>query len=139
MAFIEKADLGQDIYSELLGGITRDDDEKITTACGEAIDLIDGYLNARYDTDDLFAKTNAERNKTILALARSIAIYKLHKVCNSMTELRQLDYEDAIARLKDIQSGKIILKGAKLAGQTDTVTPTSEISFYSNPKRDNSF
>jgi phage gp36-like protein len=139
MSFIEKADLGQDIYSELLGGITREDDKKITTACGEAIDLIDSYLNAKYDTDDLFSKTEDERNKTILALARTIAIYKLHKVCNSMTDLRQIDYDDAIARLKDLQAGRMVLKGAKLAGQTDEITPTSEISYFSNPKRDNSF
>lgn len=139
MAFIAKTDLDQDIYSEILGGITRSNDAKITTACAEAIDEITGYVCARYDSDDLFSKTEDNRDKTILAIARTITIYKLHKACNSMTELRRVEYEDAVSLLGKIQSGKFILKGAKLEGQTDTVTPTSEVTSFSQTKRNNYF
>jgi len=137
MAFITKTDLSQDIYSEILTGLTRANDAKITTACSEAQSEINGYVCARYDTTDLFGKTGEERNLTILAIARTIAIYKLHKVCNQMNELVRVEYEDAIALLLRIQKGQFIIEGAKLFGQTETVTPTSQIARTGNTKRSN--
>jgi len=145
MAFITKSDLDQDIYSEILTGITRANDAKIATACAEAQDEINGYVCARYDSAALFAITDpAEgepatdtRNKTILALARTIAIYKLHKACNTMPELILVDYEMAIKTLDKIQSGKIILEGAKLVGQTETITPNTQVTRSGNIKRSN--
>lgn len=139
MAFIEKADLGQDIYNEILSGVTRADDSKIAQACTEAQDEINGYVCGRYDSADLFGKTGASRNKTILALARTIAIYKLHKVCNTMTELRRIDYEDAVSLLGKIQSGKFVLEGAKLNGETEDETPSAQVSHYSETRRNNYF
>ncbi len=137
MSFITKDDLGQDIYGEILTGVTRGDDDKIVDACSEAKDEINGYICARYDSADLFEKTGSSRNKTILSIARTIAIYKLHKVCNTMTELRRIDYEDAVKTLEKIQSGKFILEGAKLVGQTATEIPTTQISRSGNTKRNN--
>ena len=137
MAFITKTDLDQDIYNEILSGITRANDAKVSTACAEAQAEINGYLCARYDSTDLFSKTGDNRNKTILAIARTIVIYKLHKVCNSMPELIRLEYEDTIKLLDKIQSGKFILEGAKLVGQTETEIPTTQISRSGNTKRNN--
>lgn len=134
--FIDKTDLDQDIYSEILSGVTRESDEKITQACAEAQAEIEGYICDRYDAADLFSKTGTDRNKTILAIARTIAIYKLHKVCNTMTELRRVDYEDAVSLLGKIQSGKFTLN-AKLVGQTEETTPDSYVTVNSNPKRVN--
>jgi phage gp36-like protein len=137
--FLTKDDLGQDIYSEVLTGVTRGDDEKVAGACLEAIDEINGYICARYDPADLFGKEGDSRNKTILAIARTIAIYKLHKVCNTMTELRRIDYEDAVKTLEKIQSGRFILADAKLAGQTGTTAPETRVSYKSITKRVNHF
>lgn len=140
MAFITKTDLSQDIYSEILTGLTRANDAKITTACTEAVAEINGYVCARYDTEALFAGPGDDgdtRNPTILAIARTIAIYKLYKVCNKMNELARVEYEDAIALLLRIQKGQFILEGAKLLGQTETVTPTSQIARTGNTKRSN--
>lgn len=137
MAFINKDDLSQDIYNEILSGLTRSNDDKIATACAEAVEEIRGYVCARYDSTDLFSKTADERNLTILAIARTIAIYKLHKVCNKMNELVRVEYEDAVGLLGKIQSGKFILEGAKLFGQTETVTPSSQIDRIGKTKREN--
>lgn len=137
MAFITKTDLSQDIYSEILTGLTRANDAKIATACTEAVAEINGYVCARYDSTDLFGQTGDERNLTILAIARTIAIYKLYKVCNKMNELVRVEYEDAIALLLRIQKGQFILEGAKLFGQTEFVTPTSQIARTGNTKRSN--
>lgn len=137
MAFISKDDLSQDVYNEILAGLTRSNDDKITTACAEAEAEINGYVCARYDSTDLFSKTADERNLTILAIARTIAIYKLNKVCNKMNELVRVEYEDAVSLLGKIQAGKFILYGAKLLGQTETVTPTSEVTSFSKTKREN--
>jgi phage gp36-like protein len=137
MAFISKEDLGQDIYDEILKGVTRANDDKITTACAEAQDEINGYLCARYDTADLFAKTADQRNKTIMAIARTIAIYKLHKACNTMPQLIRIEFEDAVTLLGKIQSGKFIIEGAKLVGQTDTYIPETTINRSGNTKRNN--
>ena len=139
MAFITKEDLGQDIYDEILSGITRGKDEKIGTACDDSIDEVTGYICAQYDTEDLFAKQDGERNKTILSLCRTIAIYKLHSACNTMPEIRRLEYEDAIKTLNKIQSGKFILKGAKLLGETEEEKPDLVVEMRSNPKRVNTF
>jgi len=137
MPFITKTDLSQDIYTEILSGITRADDTKIATACSEAQDEINGYVCTRYDSTDLFSKTDEARNNTILAIARTIAIYKLHKACNTMPELIRLEYEDVVKLLDKIQSGKFILEGAKLVGQTETEIPTTQISRSGNTKRNN--
>ena len=135
--FITKDDLSQDIYSEILTGLTRANDDKITTACAEALAEINGYVCARYDSTDLFGKTSNERNPTILAIARTIAIYKLYKVCNKMNDLVRVEYEDTVSLLGKIQSGKFILEGAKLLGQTESLTPTSEAKSFSQTKRKN--
>ncbi len=139
MAFLVKEDLGQDIYDEILDGVTRGDDEKITEAISEAIDEVTGYLCTRYDTDALFAKEADERNKTVLAICRTITIYNLHSACHSMTELRRTEYEDAISLLGKMQSGRFVLKGAKLEGETEELTPDQQVSMASNPKRNNQF
>ncbi|WP_297096401.1 phage protein Gp36 family protein [uncultured Draconibacterium sp.] len=139
MAFISKADLGQNIYEEILNGITRANDAKITTACSEAQEEVTGYICAQYDTDDLFSKEGDARNKTILSLCRIIAIYRLHSACNTMPEIRRLEYEDAVKTLGKIQSGKILLQGAKLQGETDEVKPDLVVEMKSNPKRNNQF
>ncbi len=137
MPFISKTDLSQDIYSEILTGVTRSNDDKITTACAEAQDEINGYLCAKYETADLFAKEGDDRNKTVLAIARTIAIYKLHKACNTMPQLVRVEYEDAVTLLGKIQSGKFILEAAKLVGQTETFTPETTINRSGNTKRNN--
>jgi phage gp36-like protein len=139
MAFITKTDLDQDIYSEILSGVTRANDAKIINACNEAQAEINGYVCARYDSTDLFSKTGDNRNKTILAIARTIVIYKLHKVCNTMPELIRLEYEDTMKLLDKIQSGRFILEGSKLAGQTENEIPTTQISRAGNNKRENYF
>lgn len=139
MAFISKADLGQNIYTEILSGITRADDSKIATACNEAQEEVTGYICAQYDTADLFAKEGDARNKTILSLCRVIAIYRLHSACNTMPEIRRIEYEDAIKTLDKIQAGKILLQGAKLEGETDEIKPDLVVEMRSNPKRNNQF
>lgn len=139
MAFLVKDDLGQDIYDEILTGITRGDDKKITEAIDEAVDEVTGYLCGRYDTDDLFTKEADERNKTVLSICRTLAIYNLHSACHNMTELRRTEYEDAISLLGKIQSGKFLLKGAKLEGETEEIIPDQQVSMTSNPKRNNQF
>jgi phage gp36-like protein len=139
MAFLSKTDLSQDIYAEILSGISRADDAKIATACAEALAEINGYVCIRYDSEDLMTKTEDNRSKVILSIARTIAIYKLHKACNTMPELIRLEYEDAVKLLEKIQSGKFFLEGAKLKGQTETVTPTTQISRTGNTRRENYF
>lgn len=137
MAFISKTDLSQNIYDEILSGITRANDDKITTACSEAQEEVNGYICAQYDADDLFGKEGDERNKTILSICRIIAIYRLHSACNTMPELRRVEYEDAVKTLGKIQAGKILLKGAKLEGETDDIKPDLVVEMRSNPKRNN--
>lgn len=137
MDFLSKDDLGQDIYAEILSGITRADDTKIATACTEAQEEVNGYLCARYDTADLFAKTEANRNKTVLSICRTIAIFRLHSSCNSMPALRLEEYDRAVKLLEKIQKGSFILGDAKLVGQTETEIPTTQISRSGNTKRNN--
>jgi hypothetical protein len=66
-----------------------------------------GYVRTRYDIDAAFAKTDIERNPLLVQLTVCIALWWLGQWLPGMLggEMRQTLYDNAIARLKDIQKG----------------------------------
>ncbi len=52
--FIEKEDLGQSIYTEVLDAISRTDQTFIDSNIARAIQEVDLYLNVKYNTEELW-------------------------------------------------------------------------------------
>lgn len=119
-----KEDLNTHLYSEVINTITREEtellDEAIDAAEYEAI----GYLE-RFDTDDLFSKTENDRDKTLLMYLKDMAVWNLLAVANPDTDLdfREKRYKTALNWLTKIQGGKLTPKNWVLSSVTSTNQP----------------
>jgi hypothetical protein len=117
-------DLKTHLYSEIINTITRDEvslvQEAIDAAEYEAI----GYL-VRFDTQDLFSKVAAERDKTLLMYLKDMAVWNLLAVANPDTDLdfREKRYKTALNWLTKIQGGKLTPKGWVLSSVTSSNEP----------------
>lgn len=138
MSFITKNDLATHFYEEKIDVITRGDDSLVDEAIDEAIDKATGYLN-RYDYDAIFATTvptDRIKYKALIGLIKDIAKFLLIKKCNAGVDIQLAKecYDDAIAELGKIQSGRVIYskwpipEGEEVATQSFTIT--------SQPKRE---
>lgn len=109
MAFIEKSDFNDAIRNNILDDITEADDTKIDKAIAEAISYMKGYLNNRYDVVEIFNKTGALRDETILNHGVNIAIYNLHRLINprKLPTFRSTLRNDAKDWLLDVSKGII--------------------------------
>jgi phage gp36-like protein len=92
------------------------DGAAVNDAIGNADAMIDGYLMGRYSLP------MATTPGIVKQLSQVIAIYNLHRHLTD-EKIRQ-DYEDAVKRLRDIQSGVFIL-GA--AGVEPAATPKGSV------------
>jgi phage gp36-like protein len=96
----------------------------VTDAISNADALIDGYLLGRYSLPLVTTPGIVKQ------LSQVIAIYNLHR--HGTDEKIRTDYEDALKRLKDIQSGVFVLNAAgvepaatpKGSVETNGITPT---------------
>ena len=72
-----------------------------------AMEEVAGYVRTRYDIDTAYSRTDSERNPLLVQLTVSIALWWLGQWLPGMMggEMRQTLYDNAIARLKDIQKG----------------------------------
>jgi len=134
MAFIEKTDFDQAIRDNILDDITESDDALITKACRASVDLMKGYLNARYDTAVIFSQTGDNRNPVVLMYGIDIALYDLHRLINprKIPAFRTERYKAAKEWLMDVSESII---------NPDLPVPDSGdkeyILYGSNPKREN--
>lgn len=130
-------DLSTHMYPEVIETITRDEADIVTEAIEVAIGEATGYLH-RFDTDDLFGKTDDDRDKTLLARLKDITIWNLLAVSNPDTDIdfREARYKAAIKWLMQIQAGKITPKGWVLSSVTTTNEP---FIISSDTKRETSF
>ena len=138
--FITKTDITRSgIHAEVLDALIRNADETIDDIISFSIDEMAGYLDARYDTNDIFSKTGNYRNGTLLQKGIDIALYHIH--CkgnpNVIPDIRVKRYDDAIDWLKGIQKGNINPPGLTI--QEDENGYSNIMSFGSNPKRVNHY
>ncbi len=88
--------------------ICQSSDEIRQRAERTAMEEISGYVRARYDIDEAFSKSGSERNPLLVQLTVSISLWWLGLWLPGMMggDMRQTLYDNAIARLKDIQRGQ---------------------------------
>lgn len=72
-----------------------------------AMEEVAGYVRTRYDIDTAYSKEGDERNPLLVQLTVCIALWWLGQWLPGMMggDMRQTLYDNAIARLKDIQKG----------------------------------
>ena len=141
MAFLNIADLKTHIYGSASTLISRGDDTIIQSAIDTALAQIKGYMS-RYDYAQIIDNVNTvagwKADPVLLMYTKSIAKWHFITLANP-----SIDYEDAktrfdeaIAWLKDVQSGKVVPDGWPAA-----VAPDMGTFFHvsSNTKRNNRF
>lgn len=138
MEFITKEDFRTHMHEGVINAISDDDDEMLDDAIATAIAEAGGYLN-RYDTDVIFGNTDsASRSKyaNLRTYVKDMAKWHFINICNVSTnlELAKTRYDEAIARLKEIQSGKTSPKGWALLIESED---EGAFVIASRPKRGN--
>lgn len=109
MAYSTQADIAKLLTPAQLVQLTDDnadgaaDAAVITEAIAEADAEIDGYLGSRY-TVPVSPVPTLLRNFSV-----AISLWKLYGRRSLVNERRRQEYEDAIAKLKDLAAGRMVL------------------------------
>ena len=87
--------------------ITQSSEEIRKKAEQTAIEEVSGYVRSRFDIAEAYEATGTNRNPLLVQLTVSIALYYLGMWLPSFmgNDTREALYNNAIARLRDIQKG----------------------------------
>ena len=87
--------------------ISQSSDDIRRQAEATAKEEVSGYVRSRFDIAEAYAATGEERNPLLVQLTVSIALYYLGMWLPSFmgNDTREVLYNNAIARLRDIQKG----------------------------------
>jgi phage gp36-like protein len=134
--FVDKSDILESIRENVLDNITTFDDAKFEAAIKFATSLMEGHLNARYDTAAIFNATGNDRNPVILTYCIDIVLYRLHSRINprKIPKYRKDNYDDAMIWLEGVKGEKVNPPGLPLVTSDDT---RSYVQFGGNRKRQN--
>ena len=144
MPIITPADLGTNIYPEIITEITRADDTIAARAIATAIQEAKLYLG-KYDLLQLFGNdsTPATLSDELLnSLVRDIACWHLLRLSNPALDhaTYRTAYTDAVTTLKSIMNGQARPDGWPYAAPGDAPLPeTDAIGWNSNPRRENHY
>ena len=86
--FITQEDYDASIHREILDALTRSDNAIVEICEDRAIAEMRGYLNARYDVDEIFSAEGEARNQLILMLAIDITVYHLFNIPSPKGQVR---------------------------------------------------
>lgn len=144
MAFLTPEELNTHLYAELVDEITRSDDSIAQMAIDAGVFEMKGYLTG-FDIPTIFSAMGDDRNPLVLTLAKDIAAW--HLVClanpNIDLDLREKRYNNAIAWLKGVQSGKIVpdlpVVEPPIDDEGNPIIQEGKFRWGSNPKRQNHY
>ena len=126
--FLETEDYKAVCDPDDLDVIIQSDTQSRQRAERTAMEEISLYLRGRYDIAKAFAATGEERNFWLIQITVNIVLYyMIHWLPQNMGfDARKQLYDDAIARLKDVQSGRAtpdLPTYTNSQGGTDTANP----------------
>lgn len=109
MPFATKIDFPASLHADILDALTRNDDSVISDNVDRAVDEVKAYLNGRYNVEVDFAKTGNERNKFLLRIVVTMALYYIYQVHNprKLTQVVIDEFNRYIEMLEGIQAGRI--------------------------------
>lgn len=105
----DQSDYKPAVHAEILDAVIRTDQPTLEMAEDRAIEEMKSYLSSRYDVDNIFNKTGADRNQLIVMFAIDITLYHLYSAINRMrTPVERVErYKRAIKWLEDVADGLI--------------------------------
>lgn len=138
-SFINKNDYKPHIRDNRLDGIIELDDDLLDKAEKRAIKVMESHLNARYDVENIFNKTEGNRDEAILGFCLDITLMYLYRRANprKVPIYRKNAYDDAMIWLEGVKEGDIVPSGLpkKLNDQGENIK--AEFRFGSKKKRQN--
>lgn len=133
--FITPSDYDRFIRPEVLARLLDGDDSLLDLVENDAISLMAGYLNTRFDTAAIFSAIGDDRNPIILKYAIDVALYNLYgrAMPDQVPELRRDNMAEAERWLNRVCKG--------LVDPPDLPRPAEGekdfIRYGSNPPRQN--
>ncbi|WP_233550424.1 phage protein Gp36 family protein [Bacteroides sp. OF04-15BH] len=108
--FITEEDYIQ-VSSDALKIIQQANEANRLRAERRATERITSYLGGRYDMEQAFAAEGESRNDDLVGLMADLALYfmVLSLPQKMGYEVRKEQYEKAVAYLKEVQSGKVVM------------------------------
>lgn len=107
--FIEQSDYTASILPDILTRLTQGNTALLDTAEDTAIELMRGYLSARYKINDIFAATGNDRNPILVKYGVDLALKFLYDRLppDQIPEQRVYNYEAALTWLRRVQKQEI--------------------------------
>lgn len=138
MEFITREDFHTHMYEGVINAIEDDNEDALTEAIDTAIAEACGFL-ARFDLDAILTSTDRRTYANLRTWLKDIAKWHFINICNVATDLQlsKERYDDAMARLKEIQKGQVTPKGWALPSEQEDNAGAFTVT--SNPKRNNHF
>jgi phage gp36-like protein len=136
MNFLTRDDFDTKLSEDIVSQIIETDDTILDDAELQATAIIEDALSKTYDLDAEFAKTDTDRHKNLLRWMMNLAVYFIYEriPSNQVPDRVVKNYDDTIAEIKGIESGKrntsLTLKVDETTGKTNSV-----FRFGSNLKR----
>lgn len=108
MTFLTTDDFKAVCDSQTLTVIDQNDSTNLDRAERYAIEEVSSYLRTRYDVATAFSKTGTQRNGYLVMIVADVCLYHLVSWLPKRIgfDIRETRYNQAIAWLKDVQSGK---------------------------------
>lgn len=137
MEFITREDFYTHMYAGVITAIEDENEDALAEAIDSAISEACGYLS-RFDLDAILTSADRKTYASLRTWVKDIAKWHFINICNVATdlELAKERYDDAIARLRDIQSGKVTPRGWAVP---EEVNNAGAFTVDSNRKRQNHF
>lgn len=136
--FITEEDYIQ-VSSDALRIIQQANEANRLRAERRATERITSYLGGRYDMEQAFAAEGEARNSDLVGLMADLALYfmVLSLPQKMGYEVRKEQYEKAVAYLKEVQSGKVVMNLPELQPTGEEGEQTGAGIRYGSDKRNN--
>lgn len=136
--FITEEDYIQ-VSSDALKIIQQSNEANRLRAERRATERITSYLGGRYDMEQAFAAEGEARNSDLVGLMADLALYfmVLSLPQKMGYEVRKEQYEKAVAYLKEVQSGKVVMNLPELQPTGEEGEQTGAGIRYGSDKRNN--
>jgi phage gp36-like protein len=140
--FITETDYQTSIDSDILLRIAGGNSGLLTSLLDDAentaIELMRGYLNARYDVVAIFNATGSDRNPILVKYAVDISLYYLYQrlPANQVPDMRVYNYEAAEKWLHRVQKQEVNPPDLPLVPSPDG-DAKEYVQYGSNPRRNN--
>lgn len=106
MAFLTAEELRTVAPSDFIDILVGTQEDVINEIIAEMTGLISTNIGSYYDAAEVFAKTEGDRDATVLMYLKDLVYYKLLKRRKPGANIADEEYQEAMKWLEDISSGK---------------------------------